>query len=85
MLTKLDGVAHGKKLCRGEGQSVAHISIYFRESCRVLRNKVLPNSWVHPILGIGCYLNPAFREMKFISDTAKQMDLRLKAELFRGN
>ena len=63
MMKKLDDVAKGKKVWRGEGHPLALPSIYSREICRVLHLKLLENAWDHPLLLVGCYVNAIFREM----------------------
>ncbi len=75
---------NGNQVWRGEGKAWAHPSIYSRELSNALREKLLENSWDHPLLIVGCYLNPMFREMEFISDSRTRTDCRSKAEVFAG-
>ncbi len=63
ILEKLDDVSHGKRVWRGEGLALAHLSTYSREFCRVIRERLVTNAWDHPLLLVGCYLNPLFREI----------------------
>ena len=41
-------------------------SIYSREMCRAIRDKLQQMAWVHPQLLFECYLNLLFRELEFI-------------------
>ena len=82
MIQKLDDVSQGKQVWRGEGQAMAHPSIYSREFCGVIRLRMLEYSRDHPFLPVRCCLDPLFREMEFISDTVKRTDFHSKAEEF---
>ncbi len=82
ILQNLNGVANGKQVWRDKNQPLAHPSIYSREVCRLLHEKLQQNSWDHPLPLLGCILNPVFREIEFIQDTVRRMDYRSKAEEF---
>ena len=82
MLQKLDDANTGKKVCRGEGRPLAFPSIYSRELCSDMLIKLLEKQWEHPLLLVGCYLNPMFREMEFVEDRARRLDYWSKAEEF---
>ena len=64
------------------GVPFAKPSIYSRELCRVLYQHLTSKTIDHPLLLIGCYLNPLFREMEFISNERLRIDYRSKAEGF---
>ena len=59
---------------------MAHRSIHSRELCGVIRMRMLEYLWDHPLLLVGFYLNPLFREMEFITDSIKRTEFRLKVE-----
>ena len=82
MLCKLDDVQQAKKVRRGESTQWAHPSVYSREISRVLREELLSNSWDHPLLLLGSYLDPIFRKMEFIEESVKRKEFREKAEEF---
>ena len=82
LFQKLDEIANGRRVWRGESQPLAYPLIYSRELCKFIRFKLLQRSWDHHLFLVGCYLNPIFREMDFISDPIRRLNLRLKAEDF---
>ena len=80
MIQKLENVSQGKEVWRGEGQAVAHLSIYSRELCGVIRMRMLEYWWNHPLLLVGCYLNPLFREIEFMTGNVKRTEFHSKAD-----
>ena len=51
-------------------------SIYSRKLCRVLYEVMMRLSVEHPLLLLGAYLNPLFREMEFIPEELARKLLR---------
>ncbi len=81
MLQTLEDICNGKKVWRGEGRPLAYPSIYPRELCRVLRMKLIQKPWDHPLLLVGYYLNPMFREMELIGAKAEEITRKLVRKL----
>ena len=82
MISSLDNITKGNKVWRGENQALALPSIYSRELCCAIRDKLHQMAWDHPLLLVGCYLNPLFREMEFIHNPTMRVEYRSKAEDF---
>ncbi len=57
-------------------------SIYSREICTVMGDRMMKQRWEYPLLLVGCYLNPWFREIEFVRDENLRPKYRSKAEEF---
>ena len=68
MFRKLDDGYKGGDVLRGAGVPFAKPSIYSRELRRILYQHLTSKPIDQPLLLTGCFLNPLFREMEFISD-----------------
>ncbi len=82
MLQKLDDVAKGQEVWRGQGLLLAHPSTHSRGLCGKLRNYLSAKEMDHPLLLVGRYLNPLFWSMEYILGTRQRAKYRSKAEDF---
>lgn len=57
-------------------------SVHSRDLSRVLQERLDENESDDPLLLPGCYLNPRFREMEFVSNDGLRAEFKFKAEEF---
>ena len=81
-LRKLDYAKCADSVYRGEGKPLVQPSIYSRKLCWNLRSYLVEEKWTHPLLLVGCYLNPLFREIEFIPEVIEKQEHRPKDKDF---
>ena len=64
----LDSVAGGATVWRKRSLHMVQPSIYSKLICRNLGQHLQDTLKPHPLLLVGCYLNPLFRGIEFVSD-----------------
>ena len=79
MMQKSGNITNGLQVWRGEGKPRAYHSAYSRALTRVIHERMLNHVWYHPLLLVGCFLNPLFRDFEFIPDNTYHTDYRSKA------
>ena len=79
-IEELDSVAGGATVWRKRSLRMVQPSIYSKLLCQNLGQHLQDTLKPHPLLLVGCYLNPLFRGFEFVSDEKTRSEMRSKAE-----
>ena len=79
-IRNLEYVAGGSTEWRKNCFRMVRQSIYSKLPCRNLGEYLQANLKPHPLLHVGCYLNPLFRGFKFVSDSKVRRNMLQKVE-----
>ena len=81
-MKQLDLVGSGGEVWRESELEMVQPSIYSKILCRQLVQYLRMSLKPHPLLLVGCYLNPLFRSMEFVPEITTRRNMRMKAEEF---
>lgn len=81
-MRKLSDVSSGCEVWREKGNDMSVASIYSQKLSAFVVQHLLSPIKHHPLLLVGCHLNPVFRRIEFTSDVSILLDFRSKADEF---